>query len=276
MARLTSSSWAKVAAIVALILLIFLFAAYGGSRGIASLGPVQTGNASVNASDVQDIDIDWAAGSVNIETYDGSTIELTETSRNLTKAQEMKWSVSGGMLKIDYGKGIGCVSAWDKELTVKIPKALADDLGSLDIDGASGSYTVNDLTLDKIKIDLASGNFTGKNVVVDDLDVNAASGTVIFNGEIASKVKLDVASGKFDIMLHKVCPKTIKASLASGNITIGLPENDGFTATVDAVSGDFSSEFETTRNGKAYLYKQGSPTTIDADMISGRLNIVRS
>ncbi len=61
----------------------------------------------------------------------------------------------------------------------------------------------------------------------------------------------------------------------AGNVSLLLPENDGFTARVDKASGSFESTFSMTQNGSLYVYGQGG-SSIDVDLASGTFRLEKS
>lgn len=237
-----------------------------------------TGSASVEAADVKNIAIEWAAGTVDISVVEdgGDAVELIESDSNsLTRSQKMRWSVSGGTLKIEYGPGFACSALGQKRLEVRIPQRFADAFGTVSVSGASGHYALAGFGCEELRLDLASGEIQASDVRADALDVDVASGQVRVEGRMANRVDVDVASGQVDVMCLQDAPSSVDAKLASGQVIVALPENDGFTAKVDALSGSFSSAFETTQQDGRYLYGDGG-ISVDVDMTSGTFRLEKS
>ena len=190
MTRLTRSSYVKIALIVALALLLFAVAGAGAmrgcSQGIYLGGGTEMGNASVDAKSERNLSVSWAAGSVDISVVDdgaGDVIELVETApTGLTKAQQMRWSVSGGTLKVDYGSWWSCFALGQKRLEVRIPERYAQSLGAVTVDGASGYYRVAGIGCDTLRLKLASGEIDADGLAAAALDVDVASGQVRAEG----------------------------------------------------------------------------------------------
>ena len=289
MARLTSASYIKITLIV--LLAVVVCAAFG--LGTCSYSPLpvsyqgtvltQVGNADVDAGTVKNIEINWAAGTVDIKTAaQGSTITLAESAPgSISRGQEMRWQVIGDTLAIDYGTwGTGawgfnigsCSAIGDKHLEVTIPQNLARTLGSLEINGASGDYRVNGIACDSFNTSLASGSLNAAGMTVNSLNLKSASGTMTFQGQVSKSVSLDTASGDIEVTCEKVVPNTVDASMASGKVTVWIPENDGFTASVTKLSGAFNSDFTMQQNGDTYLYKNGG-TRISVSILSGAFSL---
>lgn len=236
--------------------------------------------AEISASEIRNLNIDWAAGAVDIEVYDGADVLLTETVSEFGKHHPMEWRVSGDTLKVSYGSQFAFfffTFMSEKELLIQIPQDLARNIGSLDIDGASGTYTVSDINCDSFKVDLASGKLFTRAMNADAIKFSAASGTMQYNGMVSDSLKVDIASGKVDFNLYETCPKTMRVDLASGTIGIALPENDGFTVNVDSLTGTFNSDFELSEKGSGTkYYKDGGTSSLKVDMVSGKLSLTRS
>lgn len=59
---------------------------------------------------------------------------------------------------------------------------------------------------------------------------------------------------------------------ASGSLTLVLPEDCGFTVSLDSLSGRFSSDFATTTQNGRHIYGDGS-CKINVSSMSGGVTI---
>ncbi len=174
---------------------------------------------------------------------------------------------------------------------------------SLSVDTASGEAQVLGVKAEIMKLDTASGRVTAKDIETDVCDVNTASGEIVVEGicrrefvadtasggvefaGTAEVVEIDTASGSikvsvsglrtFDadaasgkVTLHCLDAENLQAvgiDTASGEVRIGLPENDGFTLDFDSMSGDLkNSDFA------MYGDQHGDGRIdIDVDTVSG-------
>ena len=221
MTKLTTASYVKITLIIALGLLILGSIGFGGCSAMRfkMMGGTEMGSANVDAASVKNLSVKWASGAVNIDVVDeGDAIELVETApRGMTKAQQMRWSVNGDTLSIDYGTWFSCFALGRKDLQVRIPKSCAQNLGAVEIDGASGDYDVNGLGCETLKLKLASGDVDGQNLQADELRVDVASGQLDVEGRFADRVDVRTASGQTRIVCREACPKAIDADIASGS-----------------------------------------------------------
>ena len=232
-----------------------------------------TGSASTEA--IREIKIDWISGSVTVEPGDVQEITFLE-SGNGTDKYEMVWKQSGDELVIQYSKDSGIAGFGlhfgdgSKDLTVTVPRGWVCD--SLELDTASTDLTVRDMIIREMEIDSASGTAKFENCTVSSLDVDTASGDVTFTGSL-SELDFEAASASFTGVLENV-PDQVNMDSMSGDLTLTLPEDAGFTVSLDAMSSDFSSDFPTVKKNKSYVCGDGH-CKIDVDAMSGDVSILK-
>lgn len=239
-------------------------------------GVNQTGSAgSADPAAIREIKIEWISGSVTVESGDVQEITFLE-SGNGTDKYEMVWKQSGDELVIQYSKdssiaGFGLHFGDDsKDLTVTVPRGWVCD--SLELDTASTDLTVRDMIIREMEIDSASGTAKFENCTVSSLDVDTASGDVTFTGSL-SELDFEAASASFTGVLENV-PDKVKMDSMSGGLTLTLPEDAGFTVSLDAMSSDFSSDFPTVKKNKSYVCSDGH-CKIEVSAMSGDVSILK-
>ncbi len=200
-----------------------------------------------NASDVSEISIEWAAGNIHIIPVDGSQISVTETGD--FEKHPMNIKNKNGKLSIEYCEekaalAIGLNYKFSKDLTIEVPKDFL--LQELDIDAASAAVLVQDLTVREVEFDGASGTCEFVNCTVDQLDIDTASGDIRFGGSL-SELDCDAASASFIAELTNL-PRRMEMDSMSGNLDVTLPEDAGFTVTMDGMRKNFTTDFPTTCN----------------------------
>lgn len=240
-------------------------------------GVNQTGSAgSADPAVIRDIKIEWISGSVTIEPGDVQEITFLE-SGNGTDKYEMVWKQSGDELVIQYSKdsstaGFGLHFVDDsKDLTVTVPRNWL--CNSLELDTASADLTVRDMIIREMEIDSVSGTAKFENCTVSSLDVDTASEDVTFTGSL-NELDFEAASASFTGVLENV-PNLIKMDSMSGDLTLTLPEDAGFTVSLDAMSSDFSSDFPTVKKNKSYVCGDGH-CKIEVSAMSGDVAILKS
>ena len=230
---------------------------------------------SADPAAIREIKIEWISGSVTVEPGDVQEITFLE-SGNGTDKYEMVWKQSGDELVIQYSKdssiaGFGLhFGDGSKDLTVTVPRGWVCD--SLELDTASADLTVRDMIIREMEIDSASGTAKFENCTVSSLDVDTASGDVTFSGSL-NELDFEAASASFTGVLENV-PNLIKMDSMSGGLTLTLPEDAGFTVSLDAMSSDFSSDFPTVKKNKSYVCGDGH-CKIDVDAMSGDVSILK-
>ncbi|WP_172135294.1 DUF4097 family beta strand repeat-containing protein [Adlercreutzia sp. ZJ473] len=233
----------------------------------------------VDAGEVRSLDIDWAAGSVIVRVADDSEtdgrVKLVERQAGMiARSQQMQWSASGGVLSVRYGMPggfFGCMAVSGvRHLEVVIPRSTAGELLTVKVNGASGSYDLSGLACETLSLNVGSGGVKVADVRADVLDLGVASGQVDVAGVFSQSVRADVASGHVSVACEQVMPGDARVNVASGRVDLALPDEGGFTAVVEKVSGSFSCDFDARQSGNTYVYGDGK-ARFDFGIVSGRV-----
>lgn len=241
--------------------------------------------------DVDSLEINWVDGKINVEAYDGDTVEISETSVK-DSDDELRYYCNNGKLIIQYrvsGVSFGVTKSLKKELTVKIPASAAAGLNELKIDSSSadisvsgmsftkqleldnvsGSIRLSNVKAAKTDIDNVSGRIKAEYFVTDSLSVDTISGDAEFKGEIG-KIESDSVSGELKVE-SAIMPISADCESVSGNISFKLPD-EGITLEFDSVSGDISGNVGFVKKGEKRFYRNGGAEFI-IDTTSGDFNI---
>lgn len=231
---------------------------------------------SFDADEIQELEIEWLAGSITI-TPAGNTdqIHITESAVSDAKYQ-MVCKQSPGKITIEFseenfsGFGLSINENISKDLEILVP---ADWVcGELDIDAASAAVNADDLVIKKIDFDSASGMCTFDNCLVDSIDLDTASGDVYFSGTLDT-LDVEAMSANCRITVSNV-PNRIDVDTMSGDLDLTLPEYCGFTVTLDTMSGEFSTDFKvpTSIDEKGFVHGDGA-CRIHVNAMSGDVAI---
>lgn len=236
--------------------------------------PAHANAVSMDALDINSFEIEWAAGSITIQPKDVDTIYIMEDGLS-EDSEPMVWNVRNGRVYIQYSKkvdrvfGMGLLSGdKGKDLIIQVP--FDWQCTSLEIDAGSASVKINDLTIRNMEFDGASGTCVFDNCTVEKLDLDTASGDVLFKGSL-NQLECDSASANIVLELNNV-PRALELDTASGDLDVTLPKNAGFTVSMDTLSSNFESDFDTVRRNDSYIAGDGS-CRIEVDAMSGRVNI---
>lgn len=194
-------------AVVAIVAIVFIFSWLSGEsvkiHGIfdnnyQSAQSYVKGPFDVAIEGIEDIDIEWVNGNVEVQYYDGDTIYIEESSSS--DKYPMIYRVDGRTLYIceftDNASSAFANKA-KKDLTVKIP------------DG----FKTNDFS-----VDIVSANLTAAQLNTYDFDIDSVSG----NSHISFVSQ----------------PHSIEADTVSGDIQVVLPSDiSGYSISKDSVSG---------------------------------------
>lgn len=268
------------------------------------------------APKVEKVEIEWVNGPVEVVPWEGDWINVTEYSRQpLEQGQQLGMAVTeGGTLHIRWTRDRKFLSGLrlSKYLLVQVPAGLG--LEKLKIDNISGSVRVAELSCEdaalgttsgqaaaqdircgKLKISSVSGRVYAENVQAGALEMSSTSGRVEAAGFGCQRAKLQTVSGKVQAygngeMLSvksvsgrvnletQLPPGEVRLETISGRVQLALPENCGFTAVYESMSGTFSSQFPINgelggKSGKA-VYGDGG-TQVYLHTMSGKMEICK-
>lgn len=182
---------------------------------------------------------------------------------------------------------------------IKISSTLADinyqatkdsSCTSLDVDSVSGNIFLQNLSITNLKINNVSGGINLSNIDCgQEIEIDTVSGAINLTDVKASSLDLDCVSSRINILgiIDNInvdgvsnnvtltmyeAPKRLDSESVSGSFKLIIPENDGFIATLDSVSGNINSNFEVNYNKKQIIYKNAS-LIYKFDTVSGDVSI---
>lgn len=229
---------------------------------------------TLDAASVRNVEIEWASGSIVIQPMDIGEMYIAEKAQDHS-SEPMVWNLQDGTISIQYCKNPDRVFVFGmdtelecKDLIIQVPRDW--QCNSLEIEAASATLEVQDLTIRKMEFDGASGSCKFRNCTVDSLDLDTASGDVWFQGSLL-RLECDAVSADITLELTNV-PNTLDLDGVSGGLDVTLPAEAGFTVTMETLSGDFESDFDTTQRNGSYVSGNGR-CRIDVDGMSGDVTI---
>ena len=213
-----------------------------------------------DSTQIHDIDIEWAAGTIVIQPGDIRNIYFEESAVSNSDYQ-LTTKRSGDKLSIKFceekvtswGFGAKLNSDVSKDLVITVPRDWNCD--TLEIDAAAARIEITDLQINELDFDGASGELRLDNCNIVDLDVDTASGDVEFRG-VLKQLDFDAASAKFYGEFYQV-PHQLYLDSMSGDVDLILPEYCGFEMDYDTLSGSFNSDFAFSSNGTSYRCGNG-------------------
>ena len=245
-------------------------------HGDALDGSYTGGEIRVPAEDITALDIDWVAGDVKIMVTDGEEIVVTEHADRGIPAEYALLLEADNTLRIRYSNDVWGIDMPEKDLTVLLPRTVAENLTAVDLSGVSANFAVGKLTVrDAFSFDTTSGKLEmqSMNAPQAKATVSSVSGNVELDGSFR-EVKAGSTSGEIDLMLRNA-PAAVEVSTVSGEVDVELPAGTGFTLDYSTVSGELECDFPLTKSvdGK-YVCGDGA-CRIEVGTTSGSLSVER-
>lgn len=211
------------------------------------------------STQIQNIEINWVAGSIAIHRSDSlSSIQVYETSPAGSE-HEMVLKQSGQTLKIQFSKenikfpSFGIDVDISKDLVIKVPANW--NCNNLEIDAAATEVEIHDLTIRELDFDGASGELILDNCNIVNLEIDTASGDVSFTGDL-EELDFDAASASFRGEFNHL-PRHLDLDAMSGDLELILPPDAGFICNLDTMSGSFDTDFTFQTHGETYVSGDG-------------------
>lgn len=268
---------------------------------------------------VYGLDVEWINGSVEICVGEGDLICVTErTSCELDEDEQLELVRDDGLLKIKWsGKlfSLGILENKRKDLTVRVPRALAENMEKLKCVTTSGDISASGFTAEEVDISSTSGavklddfngedcslstvsggielngaDFTEKltasttsgkmdfsDVTAGNVDLNSTSGAMIYSG-VCKEISCSTVSGAVNAELTSL-PERAEMNSVSGGITVKIPKNSGFDAEYNSISGTFATDFTVSGASGARSGRvlcAGGDASFKFNTTSGDINILQ-
>ena len=245
-------------------------------HGDALDGSYTGGEIRVPAESITALSIDWVAGDVKIMVTDGEEIVVTEHVDRGIPAEYALQLEADDTLRIRYSNDVWGIDMPEKDLTVLLPRTVAENLTAVDLSGVSANFAVGKLTVrDAFSFDTTSGKLEmqSMNAPQAKADVSSVSGKVELDGSFR-EVKAGSTSGEIDLMLRNA-PAAVEVSTVSGEVDVELPAGTGCTLDYSTVSGELECDFPLTKSvdGK-YVCGDGA-CRMEIGTTSGSLSVER-
>ena len=245
-------------------------------HGDALDGSYTGGEIRVPAEDITALDIDWVAGDVKIMVTDGEEIVVTEHADRGIPAEYALLLEADNTLRIRYSNDVWGIDMPEKDLTVCLPRTVAENLTAVDLSGVSADFAVDKLTVrESFSFDSTSGKLKTEVLTATGAkaDVSSVSGKVELDGSFR-EVKAGSTSGEIDLMLRNA-PAAVEVSTVSGEVDVELPAGTGFTLDYSTVSGELEYDFPLTKSKDGKFVCGDGACRIEVGTTSGSLSVER-
>ncbi len=262
------------------------------------------------ASDYNRLDIQWASGVVYVQSCSGDAIRIEEYGQSdLSNRTQLECQEGDGALTIRYraGTGLGNVKG-GKWLTVLVPDGLLEELT---VATTSAAVCLNGLEMGKVQVSTTSGDIIPSycfarraelssvsadihlsGLYAEELNISSVSGDI--SGDMYQTLRASVSTTSSDIFLstadsienlalHTVSgdiyayventsAKQIDVGSTSGDVSLSLPYDLGFSLDFSTVSGSRDISYDMVLQDGRELYNGGG-CEIKVETISGGLSI---
>ena len=179
------------------------------------------GGATINV-DIEEIEIQWVNGDINIEYANVDGIEFSEImAKDYNEEYKLRYLVSGNKLMIRFCKSGITVSG-----KVVLPDSFKSEI--ISYDGVSADFT------------------NEGQILYTKMDVNTVSGEVIIEADAKEETEINTVSG--DVTLSGRLSGTIDADSVSGDVIVVVTSATKFKADYDSVSGRYRTSLEESDN----------------------------
>ncbi len=246
------------------------------------------------SGEVENLDVDWTAGSVTIAFHAENTVIISETAeREIPEEEKLLWKLDRKTLRIEYHKpALMKLATLAKDLTITLPEGIR--LKQAAIRATSANVNIPRLQAETLILETTSGDADAsaeaKTVKVsstsgriymklsgkqESVDMRSTSGSISLYAEEMDQASLDTTSGGASLEAKRfgtVAAESTSGNLyvkagafdamklasTSGSISAALPQTPGFSGTVTTTSGDISSFIPLEKKGDTYSCGDGS------------------
>lgn len=225
-------------AVVAIVAIVCTFSWLSGNFNAPEIFKTNTENTEsyvqgpfdIATDGIENIDVEWVNGNIDVQCYDGDTIYIEESTSN--DKHPMTYKVENKTLYIDEFSNHSSTAFTNnlrKDLTVKIPK---------------------DFKTDEFTLDIVSANVTVSNLNTLGFELNSVSG----NSHISfvsqpQDIEMDTVSGDIQLVLpadisgYSISNESVSGSINTNDFGNVTRYGDGYTRIeLDAVSGNLTVE----------------------------------
>jgi DUF4097 and DUF4098 domain-containing protein YvlB len=230
---------------------------------------------TVSLDNINEIDINWISGKVNIETSDTDKVTFSESHKDgISKDLYMRYLVANGKLTIQYcrsGLKVRNGSApVKKDLTVYVPSNVV--FREIECDTVSSNLNMKGVATRELKLENVSGKVSLSDVRADEIDVETVSGNIsIETDENVRRFEIETVSGNVTITAPSV--SSVSAEGVSCSLTLNLDDAD-FRVELDGVSKRMKvdgTDYREVGDGN-YVFGNGSGR-VEVELVSGILEI---
>lgn len=231
----------------------------------------KSGNFEYTANEIDNIELNWHSGKINILRSDKENLSVSENNDKLEESQQLHYFIDGSTIKINYCKSryVGKIDEKQKNILVEIPEKInldintlnsdvsADDLSlsNLDIKIANGSLNVNTLESDKMDFNISNGSLNINTLRSDEIAFNISNGSLNVNTLESDKMNATVGNGRTSLGVAKC--NLLDLNTFNGDVEITLLDNLGAEVLTRIGAGEFKTEKEYVVDREKKIFGSG-------------------
>lgn len=193
----------------------------------------KSGNFEYTANEIDNIELNWHSGKINILRSDKENLSVSENNDKLEESQQLHYFIDGSTIKINYCKSryVGKIDEKQKNILVEIPEKI-----NLDINTLNSDVSADDLSL-------------------SDLDIKIANGSLNVNTLESDKMNATVGNGRTSLGVAKC--NLLDLNTFNGDVEITLLDNLGAEVLTRIGAGEFKTEKEYVVNREKKIFGSG-------------------
>lgn len=227
------------------------------------------GSAQFDGETVNEVEIDWLGGDIEIEQSADGSLYATEDGVGGDDGGKMHYRLDEGVLKIKYCRSGYCgdIAEGGKHLRLEIPQGI-----NIDVDATTAEITVGVLEAGEFSVETSVGNFSAEKIVCESLEVDTKSGQINV-GEL-SAAELDAESTDGDMRFGLISLLNGEIESKSGNVTLQLRQNAGLQTKFCTTSGELVTQLPYGKDNGCFLFSGGgNDGFVNVKTRSGNLHI---
>lgn len=199
-----------------------------------------------------------------------SEVNISATSGELSipslQAERMTLATTSGDISADGEASKISAGATSGNIELKINgKSKEISAGT-----TSGSVAIEAGTVEELNATCTSGRIRIAAEQADQVETGTISGSINLKITDAGKIKAGSTSGDITANLEKA--DSVKVNTTSGAVSVSLPEDPGFTAYLETVSGAIRYDIPLTKQGSSYICGDGS-VKVEIGTTSGNITL---
>lgn len=227
-----------------------------------------TGDVSPTSA-IDEINIDWVAGSVRVMVGTQDNITVHESGVGASASIPLCYRVNNAALSIAFAKDGTKIRNVSKTLVVTIPAEHL--LTRLSVNAVAANVAVDPAVVGELNVDNVSGRVECTLNAIAKTRLNTMSGNVNLRAASTKEVEVETVSGTINLNLPIV--DEVEAKSVSGNVTLALAKDASFAMNVSTASGRVSTgDFACTKSGSRYLSGTGK-IRIEVETTSGDVTL---